>query len=366
MDAFQQFQEMLKEAIRCQASDVHLKSNSNPLFRIRGELTRPEQPVFSYEDIEFITRSLGVTDDAFTQKGNVDTSYHNLGSRFRINISRVYTPHNGNRNGLQISARILPDTPMVIDDIGFPNDCYKEILSLERGLVLVTGVTGSGKSTTLASIIDTINKTQKKKIITLEQPVEYFFQDDLSYITQREVPSSVVSFADGIREAMRQDPDLIMIGEIRDYETVDAALQAVESGHLVLSTIHATNAYATVQRMASLVPEEMMLKIRHEMSVCLEFVLSQQLLPRYKKPGRVLAMEVFRPGKDPAPRKYIRDALESRIPDYMVSHKDSGNILMDECLLHLQQRNDITAEIALQYAHNREQLKQKLKGQGID
>jgi len=353
---------LLEHAIRSVASDVHLRTGAKPRFRIQGRIHEQEtyKPVGSDRIANLVTLLAG--EDALAETSNIDTSFHDLGCRFRVNISRTYDPASPTRTGLQISTRILPTSILPMEEIGFPNRCYEDIVNLERGLVLVTGITGSGKSTTLASLLNAINQRYEKKIITLEHPVEFWFEDVKSYFTQREIPASVTSFADGVREALRQDPDILFIGEVRDDSTANAALKAVDSGHLVFSTLHSISAADAISRLVKLVPEESVPRIRHELSLHVEYVLAQQLLPRKAGLGRVLAMEVLYPGKDPAPRKYIREGQEkARLIDYMLSHGETGNILMDESVFQLYQQGKIAGMTAIRFAHDRKEMQRKVE-----
>lgn len=359
------FRTLLEEAIRSVASDVHLKGGAKPRFRIQGKMCEQEtaEPV-SNEQVEDLV-GLIAGEDVLAKADNYDTSFHDLGCRFRINISRTYDPLSETRRGIQLSARILPTAILSVEEIGFPNRCYEDIVDLERGLVLVTGITGSGKSTTLASLLSAVNHRHKKKVVTLEHPVEFWFEDEKSFFTQREIPTSVGSFADGVYEALRQDPDIIFIGEIRDDRTTDASLKAVDSGHLVFSTLHSISATNAISRLVKFVPEKMAPRIRHELSLHVEYVLAQQLLPRKTGLGRVLAMEILHPGKDPAPRKFIREGGDKvRLCDYMLSHTQTGNLLMDESIWKLYARRRISGMTAVRYAHNRKEMQKRVETGG--
>lgn len=361
------FFQLLRIGIESRASDVHLKSGEMPWVRVDGRMTREAEfhPVSSSEMDAIV--SFLCSNDGFDRRpelqetGNVDLSYQQERRRFRVNISKVYGASDASGQQYQVTARILPSFIPSVDKLGFPNESYREILSLERGLVLVTGVTGSGKSTTLASIIEAINAAQEKSIITLEQPVEYLLESNRSYIRQREIPLSTSSFANGVREAMRQDPDVIMIGEIRDYQTAEAALQAAETGHLVFATLHTKSATESISRMASLCPTEMEVKLRYDLASNLEFVLSQQLIPRREGQGRALAMEIFRPGEQQAARQFIRKGEEqNQLMSFLQTNKRSGNTPMDDSLYQLVHHGIITSEKAKQYAHKPGEMADRL------
>lgn len=351
--------EIFLYAAKSGASDLHLMSNMIPRLRTDGQLI----PVIawgkvSHEELDGIVKSLIARDgiQQLEEHGNVDGSYQVGNARFRLNISYVFDYENKNSKGLQVSARILANTIPPLENIGLGKSITEEIIALERGIVLVTGVTGSGKSTTLAAILNEINHQHLKSIITLEQPIEYLFVSDKSYIRQREIPLSTHTFATGVRESLRQDPDIIFVGEIRDVETANAALQAADSGHLLFSTLHTGSAVETISRLADWYPPESQAKLRSDLASNLQYVISQQLLPKKEGKGRVLAAEIFKTSH--AARNLIIERKEQqKLEGYLQAQRKLGCVLMDDSLIALYQAGAISGETAIARAYHPDTLR---------
>ena len=280
---------LLKRAVDAGASDLHLKLGRPPSVRHDGEITPLDLPPLTDDDLDSLLR--GVTADSpkrydqFQESGDLDIAYTAEGlPRFRVNVFRQ-------RGAISFALRVIPITVPSFEALGLPQGVH-QLAEEHRGLILVTGATGSGKTTTLASIIDHINRTRRSHIVTVEDPIEIMHQDQLSIVNQREIGLDTESFGQALRRALRQDPDTILIGELRDAETAQTALQAAESGHLVFSTLHTIDAAETVGRMIEFFPPGKQQQIRSVLAGVLRGVISQRLLPRADG-GRVAAVEVM-------------------------------------------------------------------------
>ncbi|KPV44611.1 type IV pilus twitching motility protein PilT [Alicyclobacillus ferrooxydans] len=270
------------------ASDVHLTAGAPPMFRIDGRLTRVSEHVLTERDTEQVLRTI-LTDSQFMlleQSGDLDTAYELAGvSRFRVNAYRE-------RGHYGIAIRIIPTAVPRFEDLGLPT-ILRDFARRQNGLVLVTGSTGDGKSTTLAALIDVINRTESRHVVTLEDPIEYLHTHRQSIINQREVGHDTISFAQGLRAALRQDPDVILIGELRDLETMQIAITAAETGHLVFATLHTNTAAQTIDRIIDVFPEVQQHKIRQQLASVLVGICCQKLLPHPSGRGRVVACEIL-------------------------------------------------------------------------
>lgn len=281
---------LLAATIELGGSDLHLKVDSPPRVRIDGQLTPLDLPPLTDEDTEgvlaVVTQRTPRKHQHFMAYGDLDTAYTAPGvGRFRVNGFRQ-------KGSISFAFRYVPSTVPTIDSLGLP-DGVRDLANEQRGLILVTGATGSGKTTTLAAMVDHINKTRRMHIVTLEDPIEIVHQDAGCIVQQREVGLDVESFNEGMRRVLRQDPDVILVGELRDEETARTALQAGESGHLVLSTMHTIDAHETVGRLIELFPQTKQMLVRQILSSVLRGVISQRLLPRVDG-GRVAAVELMK------------------------------------------------------------------------
>ena len=281
-------QEWLHTAYERNASDIHLSVGVPPTFRVNGELIRYGDMILLPEHTNDIAKEM-IPDflwETFQDKGELDFSYSLPGlSRFRVNAYRQ-------RSSIAMAIRIIPTSVPTLESLNLP-PVLKGLIEKPQGLILVTGPTGSGKSTTLASMIDYMNRTMKKHIITLEDPIEYLHRHNLCMIDQREVGFDTRTFANGLRASLRQDPDIILVGEMRDLETIQTAITAAETGHLVLGTLHTTNAPSTIDRIIDVFPPQQQPQIRIQLANVLVSVVSQRLFPTMDRMSRKVATEVL-------------------------------------------------------------------------
>lgn len=346
--------ELLTESTKRHATDVHICTGAKPLFRINGKLLKVEEEealTFSMvnEIVEGLVPEGGMT---FLQKNRVlDFSVSKNGvGRFRCNIYFQ-------RGSYAIAFRVLPFEIPKFDELGLP-ESVKKIVTKARGLYLITGGTGSGKSTTLASLIDMFNEINQYHIITIEDPIEYLHKHKESYITQREIGSDALTFADALRAALREDPDVIMVGEMRDPETISIALTAAETGHIVLSTLHTVGAGKSIDRIIDSFPAEQHKQVRSQLATVLEGVVSQQLLMRKDKQGVCLATEVMY--SNPAIKNLIREGKHYQINSILQSGQKAGMHLMEDSLAKLVIDGLLTEEEAFYKAQDDQLLKQFL------
>ncbi|PKM72367.1 MAG: type IV pili twitching motility protein PilT [Firmicutes bacterium HGW-Firmicutes-16] len=341
------FQELIGKAIENGASDLHLSVGVPSCMRINGAIVRMEDTEsLMPKDVEDI--ALSIMDErhraVLEEAGEVDFAYSipSLG-RFRVNVFRQ-------RGSFSMVARILNLRIPTPEELGIPG-AVVEITEKRRGLVLVTGATGSGKSTTLASLINLINQRRSDHIITLEDPIEYLHKHNQSIVNQREMGADSVSYSAALRAALRQDPDVILVGEMRDLETIATAVTAAETGHLVFSTLHTNGAANTIDRIIDVFPPHQQQQIRTQLADVLQCVVSQQLLPRKDGRGRVAAFEVMLANN--AIRNHIREAKTYQIPTVMQTSGKLGMKTMDDALFELYMNGAISEEIALIFAQDR-------------
>ena len=300
--------DLLKVAVTSGASDLHLKVGSYPMMRVNGSLVVvSEEKRLDRPDTEAMAQAVFSADhlDKFRKSQEVDLAYSIAGlGRFRVNVFQQ-------RGTVGLVLRVIPTRIKTVDELALP-PVLKRIASEERGLVLVTGTTGSGKSTTLAAMIDYINATRAAHIMTVEDPIEYLHRDHHSIVNQREVAVDTKSFSHALRSALRQDPDVILVGEMRDFETVETALLAAETGHLVFSTLHTLDATETVNRIISVFPPHQQRQVRIQLASVLKAAISQRLLPRADGQGRAPAVEVM------VSTAFIRDAIVDKDKTSMI------------------------------------------------
>jgi twitching motility protein PilT len=323
-------------------SDVHLATAFPPAWRRYGQLTPiwDNHPPLTEEQAERLVRSfLGDKQwQRLQTHGDVDFAYANNEGRFRASVVKQ-------RLGYDMAFRIINTTIRDIHSIGLPTEHILPLTRYQNGLILVTGAVGSGKSTTLAALVDFINKDRDDHILTLEDPIEYVFDSLSCHVNQREVHSHTESFAKALRGALREDPDVIMVGEMRDLETIQLALTAAETGHLVLGTLHTGNAPRTLDRVLDVFPTDQRAQIRIMVSESLRGILSQQLIPRADGQGRVLALEML--VNSPAVAHCIREGTTYMLPGIMQTGKNVGMITMDESLRKLYIAGQISREECL-------------------
>ncbi len=342
--------DLLVKVHEMNATDLHLTPGVPPTVRVMGELVRlTEYEPLSPEDTRQLAYSL-IREERrkrFENEKELDFSYEQEGlGRFRCNLS--YT-----RLGVTIAIRALPNRIPTMEELLLP-PILKEKIYLKRGLILVTGPTGSGKTTSLAAMLNVIAQTRKVHIVTMEDPIEYVIPHGLANVDQREVGEHTHSFAEAMRRVLRQDPDVILVGEMRDLETISTAITAAETGHLVFSTLHTINAPLTIDRIIDVFPAAQQGQIRAQLANALEVVLSQQLLPRADGKGRVAAFEVMI--NIPAIRNLIREQKIYQIHSTMMTHSHAGMMTMDQCLRDYYFQGLITLETAMSAAHNPKEL----------
>jgi len=350
--------ELLKKACSSGASDLHIKVGSPPIMRIHGELTPlTSEPRVSTEEALKIAFTVMTSElrEAFKRDRDVDFAYSAPGaSRFRCNVFIQ-------RGTVGIVFRVIPMKIPTIDELLLP-DIIKKIAIEERGLILVTGTTGSGKTTTLAAMIDLINSTRTEHILTIEDPIEYVHRDKRSIVNQREIGSDAESFSKTLRQALRQDPDVILVGEMRDFETIQTALVAAETGHLVLSTLHTIDATETVNRIISVFPPYQHKQIRIQLSSVLKGVISLRLIPRADGKGRVPAVEVLI--STAMVRDCILDSDKTKsLPDVIAQGAIHYSMqTFDQSLFGLFKSGLITYEEALRNSTNPDDFALRAKG----
>jgi twitching motility protein PilT len=350
--------DLLKIAVENGASDLHLKVGTYPMMRVRGTLMpATEERRLEHEDLVSMAAAVLPAGhrDKFKDNHEVDLAYSVAGlGRFRCNAFQQ-------RGTIGMIFRVIPMKVATIDDLMLPK-VLKKIAAEERGLVLVTGTTGSGKSTTLAAIVDEINLTRTSHIMTIEDPIEYLHRDNRSIINQREIGVDTNSFAHALRSALRQDPDVILVGEMRDFETIQTALLAAETGHLVLSTLHTLDATETINRIIAVFPPHQQKQVRIQLSSVLKSVISQRLIPRTDAKGRVPAVEVL------ISTAFIRDCIIDKDKSHLVhgaiaqGTSQYGMQTFDQSIFSLYETKHISYEEALRWCSNVDEFKLKVQG----
>ena len=344
---------MLKVANERGASDLHVTVGVPPKIRIDGELTDIADERIMPADAEALIMPI-IPEHAKKQlqeKGESDFSYAVVGvGRYRVNAFRQ-------RGSYACVIRIVGTRIPTPQELGLPESVVA-LTELKRGLVVVTGPTGSGKSTTLASLVDVINSTQNVNVITLEDPIEYLHRHNKAIVNQREIGVDSFSYTSALRAALREDPDVIMVGEMRDLDTISTAITAAETGHLVLSTLHTTGAANTIDRIIDVFPPHQQQQIRIQLAGVLESVISQQLLPKMFG-GRVAAFEVMH--TNTAIKNLIREAKTHQIDNIIQTNRKLGMMMMDDAIMELYTRGEISMETALEYAQDQQNMKRRLQ-----
>jgi twitching motility protein PilT len=350
--------QLLHTAVASGASDLHLKVGSYPMMRVNGSLmVASEERRIDRSDTEHFAGALLSPEQRtkFQQSQEVDLAHSVAGlGRFRCNVFQQ-------RGTIGMVLRIIPTGIRTVDELGLPQ-VLKRIASEERGLVLVTGTTGSGKSTTLAAMIDHINSTRSAHIMTVEDPIEYLHRDHHSIVNQREVAVDTQSFSHALRSALRQDPDVILVGEMRDFETVETALLAAETGHLVFSTLHTVDATETINRIITVFPPHQQRQVRIQLASVLKAAISQRLVPRADGLGRVPAVEVM------VSTSFIRDCIVDKDKTALIhgaiaaGTSQYGMQTFDQSIFSLYEHRLVTLEEALRWASNVDEFKLKVQG----
>ena len=348
---------MLEAAMKATATDVHLKTGETPYFRISGRLVaKPEfgtlSPDYMSELVEEITSRQDK--ENLEMRGDCDLGIAIEGiARFRVNVFVE-------RNNYAIALRLLPSRIPEFEDLGLPVEVCKGLASLARGLVLVTGPTGSGKTTTLAAMINYINRNYSVNVVTIEDPIEYIHVNRKALISQREVGRDAITFDSALRSALRQDPDVILVGEMRDLETIRTALTAAETGHLVLCTLHTNSATSTIERIIDVFPSQQQAQIRLQLSMALAGILTQALLPgtHDSKKDRVLAVESLI--VTPAVRNMVRECKTYQLYSLMQSGKLKGMQTLDSDLARLVREGLVDLKVARAICHHPEEFSKDL------
>jgi twitching motility protein PilT len=336
------------------ASDVHLAVNAQPRWRLHGTLEPiwPDAPRLTAEQTMALAEAFvpKVYKDEFIDRGDSDFAYANEFGRYRVSVVRQ-------RLGTEIVFRVINANVRTMDELGLP-EYLKVLTRYQNGLILATGSVGTGKSTTLAAMVEQINMDRRDHIITLEDPIEYVLKSKNCHVTQREVFTHTESFATALRASLREDPDVIMVGEMRDLETISLAITASETGHLVLATLHTSNASRTLDRLLDVFPSEQQEQIRVMVSESLRGIVSHQLIPRADGTGRVLALEILT--NTPAVANVIREAKTYMLPGIIQTGKKQGMRLMDDALIDLYDRGLISADEAYARADQKLMMRQHL------
>ncbi|MDP1570518.1 MAG: type IV pilus twitching motility protein PilT [Vicinamibacterales bacterium] len=349
--------ELLTLAVQQGASDLHLKAGSPPMARIHGHLKAVTDQKLDHEDLVSMAATImsNTQRQRFKDAQEIDLAYSVPGlGRFRCNVFQQ-------RGTIGMVLRVIPIRIMSLDELGLP-EVLKTIASEERGLVLVTGTTGSGKSTTLAGMIDYVNATRSAHVITIEDPIEYLHRDNQSIINQREIGVDTRSFAYALRSALRQDPDVILVGEMRDMETIETALHAAETGHLVFSTLHTLDATETINRIISVFPPHQQKQIRLQLASVLKAAIAQRLIPRADGTGRAPAVEVL------VATAFIRDCIVDKEKTHLIQGaiaqgtSQYGMQTFDQSIFRLFEQQLITYDEALRWASNVDEFKLRVQG----
>jgi twitching motility protein PilT len=337
------------------ASDLHIRVGTPPTIRVHGILHRIEGPPLKSEDAEQLMRSITSEEhiQGTREHGGADFGFaFGDAARFRVSVFKE-------KGNFALVLRQIPNKLLTFEQIGLP-PAAKELLYKPRGLVLVTGPTGSGKTTTLATMINIINEERDEAhIITIEDPIEYYHHHKKALITQREIGVDVPNFAEGLRRALRQDPDVVMVGEMRDLETIDAAITAAETGHLVFGTLHTTGAAKTIDRIVNAFPTNQQEQIRIQLSTVMQAVISQLLLPRVDKPGRVAIFEIM--VNTPSIAALVRDNKTFRIQSDIQTGAKYGMVTLDSFLLDKYQQGMIAREEVITKSQDPTTVQQKLQ-----
>ncbi len=335
--------EIFREGVRIGASDIHITVGVPVMARVTDKLIAITDSKLDPNDTKHVVESILTPEqyEHFLEEGEIDFSFSISGlGRFRCNAFKQ-------RNSYGLVFRIVPIVVPSLESLGIPNS-IGSFTRKQRGLVLVTGPTGSGKSTTLASLIDIINRRDKRHIITIEDPIEYLHTNKLSLVNQREVGIDTKNFSNALRAALRQDPDVILVGEMRDLETIATVLTAAETGHLVFSTLHTVGTSLTIDRIVDVFPPHQQQQIKSQLAGVLEGIISQQLVPSKDGSSKKLASEIL--VSTPAVRNLIREGKTHQIQTIIQTGRDLGMVTMDESLLSLYRANKITRDDLIRYA----------------
>ncbi len=348
-------QQLLTFMIKQKGSDLHLSADAIPRIRIHGDLKPLSMPALDQETARHLISSILSEEQMrkVDQQKDLDASYELPGvSRFRVN---VYFQ----RGRIRTTIRAIPEEIKTFEELGMPREVFQNICALPKGLILVTGATGSGKSTTLASMIDYLNNAYENHIVTIEDPIEFVHQDKKCMVSQREIGADTPTFASALKHVLRQDPDIVLIGEMRDMETVQTGLELSETGHLTFATLHTSDAVQTINRVIDIFPPGQQPQIRTQLGFTLEAVICQQLLKKKDGKGRVVALEILLATQ--GVRANIRGDKIHQIYSTMQTSGQLGMLTMNQSLYNLVEADLITPEFALEYSSRAEELDKMMR-----
>ncbi len=347
--------QLLSFTVKNNASDLHLSGGVPPMIRVDGDIKRINMPALTHKDVNSMVYDIMNDKQRKDYEEFLETDFSfeipKL-ARFRVNA------FNQNRGSAAV-FRTIPSEILTLDDLGAPK-IFKDVSMHPRGIVLVTGPTGSGKSTTLASLIDVVNSTRACHVMTVEDPIEFMHKHKASIVNQREVGADTLSFAAALKHALRQDPDVILVGEMRDLETISTAITASETGHLVFATLHTQDAPQSIERMIDVFPSHQQQQVRVQLASSIQAVVSQQLLPTKDGGGRIAAVEVM--AATPAIRNLIREGKVHQITSVMQSGAKYGMQTMDQCLASLVRSQQVAHKIAMERSQHPEDFEALIGG----
>jgi len=346
--------QLLDLVVKKDASDLHLAVGRPPTLRLNGQLRSMKLPILTSEDTKRYSEAILSERCKLELESELTTDFGMAfgdRARFRVSVFRQ-------KGALGIVLRLIPSRLLSFDEIGLPTS-IKNLLTRPRGIVLVTGPTGSGKTTTLATLLDFINREHDRHIITVEDPIEYYHSHQKSVVTQRELHVDVPGFAEALRRALRQDPDVVLVGEMRDLETISAAITAAETGHLVFATLHTTGSARTVDRIIDVYPKDQQEQIRTQLSVTIVAVISQVLCSTADGSGRIAGFEIMI--MNPAIENLIRENKTYRIPDIIQTSKGQGMVLLDDFLFNIYTEGKITFQEMMQKSQDPGALQTRIR-----
>ena len=347
-------QDLLRQVVDRNGSDLHISAGSPPRIRISGDLVSTDDEPMGPEETKALTYSILTTEQIATFEKNLELDF-SFGIR---EIGRFRTNVFSQRGSVAAVLRLIPYRVLTFDELGLPEKVCQQLCTLPRGLILVTGATGSGKSTTLAAMVDYINQHRPAHIVTIEDPIEFLHQNKRALVNQREVGGDTHAFGNSLRSVLRQDPDVVLIGEMRDLETIEAALLLSETGHLTFGTLHTSDAVQTINRIIDVFPQNQQQQIRTQLSFTLEGVFCQQLLPAMHGRGRVLCSEIMMVNQPI--RALIRDDKAHQVYSIIQTSKKYGMQTMNACLADLVRSNQVGESEAMERSSKPEELKQLL------
>jgi len=342
--------ELLESMAERNASDLHITAGAPPTLRVHGHLAKLNFPPLTPEQTKALAYSMITTEqrERFEANHELDFSYGIAGlSRYRVNVYQQ-------KNAVGIAIRSIPHNPKTFEELGLPGEICNTLIQRHKGLILVTGPTGQGKTTTMAAMVDKINRTRDTHIVTVEDPIEYLYTHEKSLVNQREVGADTHSFPAALKYVLRQDPDVVLIGEMRDLETIQAALTIAETGHLTFATLHTNSCAQSIDRIIDVFPPHQQPQVRAQLALVLEAIFNQLLIPRKDGRGRVMAMEILT--VTPAIRNMIREEKAHQIYSAMQAGQKFGMQTMNQALANLYLRGLLSRQDALSHSFSQEEL----------